>query len=534
MCYCRHCRENFKKASGLDLPRPSEILPRDPRDRVRREYTLWRQKRLFELWDVWDSAIRKANPNARYIPNAGGGALSALDMKGIGERAPILFADRQARSGTMPIWANGKNGKEYRAAMGRKPIGGIFSVGVEEPYRWKDSVQSPEEIKAWVVDGIANGLRPWYAKFNAKVIDKRWLRPVEEVYEWHWRNDKYLRNLEPLARVAMVYSQQTAWFYGGEEARRKVEDHTLGYYQALVEARLPFEMAHDGLLDAARLSRFRTLILPNIAALSTQQCAQLRDFVQRGGGLVATYETSLYDEQGERRPDFGLADLFGASYAGKVEFRMQNSYLTVEGAHPLVAGLENAPRIVNSVGRVHVRTVRKPVAVPLTLVPSYPDLPMEDVFPRVAKTDEPQVYLQEFGQGRVVYFPGDLDRTYWEVLQRDHGRILRNAVLWAANEEQPATVAGPGMLDVTLWRQAQSMTLHLVNLTNPMAMRGSYREVIPVGPQRVRIRAPEGVKPGAVKLLVSGRAISPRVRNGVLEMEIPSIDLHEVVAVDFV
>ncbi len=533
MCYCRHCRENFKKASGLDLPRGNEIHPIDTRDRARREYTLWRQKRLFELWDVWDRAIRKANPNARYIANSGGGALSSLDMKSIGERAPILFADRQARSGTMPIWANGKNGKEYRAAMGRKPIGGIFSVGVEESYRWKDSVQSPEEIKAWVIDGIANGLRPWYAKFNAKVIDKRWLRPVEEVYDWHWRNEKYLRNVEPLARVAIVYSQQTAWFYGGEDARRKVEDHTLGYYQALVEARIPFEMAHDGLLDAARLSSFRTVVLPNIAALSTQQCAQLRDFVQRGGGLVATYETSLYDERGERRPDFGLADLFGASYTGTVQPRMQNSYLTLEGPHPLVAGLEDAPRIVNSAGRVHVRTVRKPAAVPLTLVPSYPDLPMEDVFPRVAKTDEPQVYLQEFGQGRVVYFPGDLDRTYWEVLQRDHGRILRNAVLWAANEEQPATVSGPGMLDVTLWQQAQSLTLHLVNLTNPMAMRGSYREVIPVCPQRVRIRVPEGVKPGAAKLLVSGRAMSPRFRNGILEMEIPSIDLHEVVAVDF-
>ena len=32
--------------------------------------------------------------------------------------------------------------------MGRRPIGGIFSVGVEEPYRWKDSVQSEPEIRA--------------------------------------------------------------------------------------------------------------------------------------------------------------------------------------------------------------------------------------------------------------------------------------------------------------------------------------------------------------------------------------------------
>ena len=31
-------------------------------------------------------------------------------------------------------------------------------------------------------------------------------------------------------------------------------------------------------------------------------------------------------------------------------------------------------------------------------------------------------------------------------------------------------------LDVTVWRQENSATLHLVNLTNPMAMRGFVRE----------------------------------------------------------
>ena len=72
---------------------------------------------------MWDSEIRKINPGARFIPNTGGGALSDLDMKTIGEEAPILFADRQARRGLMPLWANGKNGKEYRATMGNKPIG---------------------------------------------------------------------------------------------------------------------------------------------------------------------------------------------------------------------------------------------------------------------------------------------------------------------------------------------------------------------------------------------------------------------------
>jgi len=278
-----------------------------------------------------DSEIRAINPAACYIPNSGGGALADLDMKTIGERAPILFADRQGRSGVAAPWASGKSGKEFRSTMGRKPIGGIFSVGFEEPYRWKDSVQSGAEVRLWALDGIANGLRPWFTKFSATLYDRRWLPVVEDLYGWLYRNERYLRNQQPLARVAIVYSQQTAQFYG-----RKVEDHTLGYYQALIEARIPFEMVHDRLLDAAHVDPFKVLIFPNVAALSARQCDEIREFVKRGGSIVATHETSLYDEWGNRRADFGLADLFGASYDGAVDARMQNSYLQLGERHPIL------------------------------------------------------------------------------------------------------------------------------------------------------------------------------------------------------
>jgi len=80
-------------------------------------------------------------------------------MKTVGELAPTLFADRQARSGLAAPWANGMSGKEFRATMGRKAVGGIFSIGLEETYRWKDSVQSGPEIRLWALDGIANGVR---------------------------------------------------------------------------------------------------------------------------------------------------------------------------------------------------------------------------------------------------------------------------------------------------------------------------------------------------------------------------------------
>ena len=110
---------------------------------------------------------------------------------------------------------------------------------------------------------------------------------------------------------------------------------------------------------------------------------------------------------------------------------------------------------------------------------------MEKVYPRVPKTDVAEVYLREVGRGRVVYFPWDIDRIFWEVLCRRPRQLLRNAVRWATNEEPPVDGHGPGVLDVTVWRQADSLTVHLVNLTNPMMMKGPLRELIPVGEQKV-------------------------------------------------
>jgi hypothetical protein len=353
---------------------------------------------------------------------------------------------------------------------------------------------------------------------------------------WLYNNERYLRNEAPLARVGMVYSQQTARFYGGAQARAKAEDHTLGYYQALIEARIPFEMVHDGLLDAEHIGQFSVLVFPNIAALSNAQCEQIRQYVARGGNIVATHETSLYDEWGVRRADFGLADLFGASFDGAVDARIQNSYLRLEtGAgkrHPILAGLDDAERIINGVSRVHTRTNGSYPNPPLTLIPSYPDLPMEEVFPRVPKTDIPEVFVREMGKGRVVYFPWDIDRTFWEVLSVDHAKLLRNAVDWAANEPRPVDVTGPGTLDVTIWKQRSSITVHLVNLTNPMMFKGPIREFIPTPPQKVAVRLPGGAKAKRVQLLVSGRTPMAQEANGTVQLTIDSILDHEVVAID--
>jgi len=132
----------------------------------------------------------------------------------------------------------------------------------------------------------------------------------------------------------------------------------------------------------------------------------------------------------------------------------------------------------------------------------------------------------------VVYFPWDIDRTFWEVLAPDHFKLLRNAVVWATNEEPLITVTGPGVLDVTVWQQKTSLTVHLVNLTNPMMMKGPVRELIPVGEQQVRIRLPEGTRAKQVRLLAADKKVRGQQSGSYLNCTVPSILDHEVLAID--
>jgi hypothetical protein len=214
---------------------------------------------------------------------------------------------------------------------------------------------------------------------------------------------------------------------------------------------------------------------------------------------------------------------------------MLNSYIRLEHQalpkHIIFSGLEDAPRVINGVSRVEVTPRERFTETPLTLIPSYPDLPMEKVYPRVSKTDISCLYLRQ-PAGRVAYFPFDIDRTFWEVLSPDHLKLLRNTIQWANNEAPLIEVTGPGVLDVTIWQNPGSITVHLVNLTNPMTMKGPYRDFFPIGAQTIKLRLPAGIQAKQARLLVSEKPAPITRSEEDLILNVPSILDHEVIAID--
>ena len=120
--------------------------------------------------------------------------------------------------------------------------------------------------------------------------------------------------------AALVLSDNTRVFYGRSSGQ--VEDrylsHVFGAYRTVLEEHLPVNLLCDWNLTLKDLSPYRVIILPNTASIDSRQADAIRQYVEQGGGLVASLDTSLCDEFGTPRAQPLLADLFGLTYAGLI------------------------------------------------------------------------------------------------------------------------------------------------------------------------------------------------------------------------
>jgi hypothetical protein len=96
----------------------------------------------------------------------------------------------------------------------------------------------------------------------------------------------------------------------------------------------------------------------------------------------------------------------------------------------------------------------------------------------------------------------------------------------------PLTVEGRGLIDCELYAQPGRAVLHLVNLTSAGPWRAPIDELVPVGPLKVGLRLPQGVKGSRARLLVAGTAVPVKAEGGKATFEVRSVLDHEVVVID--
>ena len=490
-------------------------------------------ERVLELWKLYDGIAKEKNREAIYFANMGGGIHATPNLVQVGEISQWFQADNQGRGGMgEPIWGCTQQGRICSAIMNGKVSANVTGFWSTGPLRWRESIKARPETEMWLNETIASGMVPYIHVIGGEKgmgEDRRWENFGRDYFAWTARHDTHFMNRRPLANLAVVFGQRTNLFYKAPK-NMSMQRNMDGMYSALLEGRFLFDFLHEDQLDLERLRKYAAVILPNIALLSDTQCAQLRAYVQQGGSLLATFETSMYNDQGERRSDFGLADVLGIHTAGKVIGRRGNAnpfYARIERRHPILDGFTNTDWLPGAEYRQPVAAVANPI---LTVVPGFVAYPPELSYPPTSQTTEPAVVLQERGRSRTAYFPGNIEHSLWIAGNTDLSRLLQNAIRWVAGDTQPVTIEGHGLIEAFVWETEPGLAVHVLNYTNPNAHRGWLRAVYPIGEQRVRLRLHAGRTVRKAQLLRAEKEIPFTMNRDVVEFTIPSISDYEVAA----
>ena len=170
-------------------------------------------------------------------------------------------------------------------------------------------------------------------------------------------------------------------------------------------------------------------------------------------------------------------------------------------------GFDGAERIMGGTRLITSRPSAD-AKTPFLYMPDFPDLPMEEVYPRRGP-EGAAVIARETGKGgRTVYIPWNIGEIFWEVFAVDHAPAHRQRRPLGTRQDAARHRQGQGVVDLALRENAEGLALSLFNLTNPMMMKGPIRDNYPLAAQTVSVEIPEGRSVAKAWLVVADRAAS--------------------------
>ena len=499
----------------------------------------WRafNDRLFDLWNKYDALAKERKSDSFYFANLGGNVHASPNLDRLAKIAAWFQGDNQGRTNDdPPVWGCTLQGRVANAvqdgSLAAANVTAAYSTGL---VRWRNASKNPAEARMWMNETLASGMIPYYHFIGSEAglgEDRRWQEVGTEYFRWTAKHDVHFKCRRSIANIGVVMGQGTQLLYKGPAAahsREYMRETTHGIYETLLRGRFTFDFVHEDRLDPEHLSKYRALLLPNIAMLSDHQCQQIRDYVHSGGSVMASFETSLYDENLNQRADLGLADLFTVSKAGEVIGTNGNAYYgRIERQHPILAGFTDTNWLPGAQNRLPLKSVEEPL---LTVVPGFVQYPPELAYPSPSHTEEPALVLREVGYSRMAWFPGDIERTYWLTGHGDLLRLLHNTIRWITHDESIVHLQGEGFVEFFAWETSPGYTVHVLNYTNPNAFRSWMQAIDPIGPQTVSMTLPTGVTVKFVELLRTGRTVPFRAAGQFLTFTIPRVEDYEVAAI---
>jgi len=412
LCGCKYCKEKFKRDTGYDLPEPGKLdgwLYHFADNVNYLTWLNWRRAKVVERMHHVRELLMK------YVPNGIHTNYMASNSTSYCYYGAGLTLEDSPKFADVPGYECEPPDMMYRfynplmigelkhlRAVAERDDSGSWTLSYDRSagdYLWN-----------WYLQ-MCQGSRRWLA--TEPEFSKRMWPPM---VRWERDHEKLLGGIRAAGNIAVLYSLDSRDRNSDMSGVNSWANGYMSTCHALTQAHLPYKVILDDDIISGNLnSSIKTLLLFNAGSLSDVAVARIKAWVKAGGVLVASAETSLYNEKANKRPDFGLADVFGASYDGL--YKESNS-LVIRGTHAvtgLVTGI-----IKHDSPFVKLQIWAKDVEVVGAM--------------RISNGNEyPGILARKYGMGKVIYYAGHPEIKY---LYYNYGEpVFRPGEVWKDNRD---------------------------------------------------------------------------------------------------
>jgi hypothetical protein len=345
------------------------------------------------------------------------------------------------------------------------------------------------------------------------ILDEPAMRGLKTVFDFVQENGKLLRSVRPQPQAGILVGTQTIqWYQSSSFVSQAYTNYCYGAGQLLKDIGYDAQPFLDYEMAAERLANYQLVYVPNAPCLSDAQCSMLASYVEGGGALVATHLTSITDEFGRPRHDFGLSELFDAHPKVYEPIEIPDLYLRVLSSGKLIPqdsqvmqfeAARGAEVIAETSDRGHRRTLG------------------------------PAVVMRRHGKGQVIYIGSGLEAVYEETLNESLRTFFHSLLdpLLASSRTYDLEFR-PGLM-AQFASSEDTLLLHLMaNTGNIWKKLLAQEEFLAVKNVHARLRLPEGRSAKSVALMWSGVRPEWSVRDGWVELTVPQVQVYEVIRVD--
>jgi hypothetical protein len=542
ICFCDSCRSKFKQFSGLEISRLAGFvqkhaqsgLPNDPGilpDDVDME--------ALEAWYAWANHLVQEDLTAfREIAHRSGKFL--LCHNGVTWFGTALVQQNKIPDGfleeasmqTFERLVTGFRGASMarpskqlaQIYMGSYAVNWFGQPAYDQPWTTNDTnVEDGDEVVMEGLTDLASGNAPIYCTANRLYysIGSGSVEPAREIFELMARSEPVIKDSVPVPYVTVLQTWESLQLW---RTRRRSWNKlmTESFALAMLDSGISVDIAPSTEMTDSWLEAQRVIALCGASGISDDQATKLHSWVKQGGGLLATYDSGLYDEHGRLRDNGGaLREVLGVSIVGEPLAPQPECYFRVLRSHAALGEYG-----AKSLFQADLRIAPVEAAPDAEIVADCWNLGTD-------QTRGPAIIVHRFGRGLAVYVSGSLEGFYAASRITSLRHILASIVNYLGKQEPlPFRLRAPrgvyGILreatngDRALWI--------LANVGFKDAAAGRMRqEFVPVSNLEVGIRIPKDRKPKSLYLVRARRNVPFQVEGEYAVATITSVHIGELV-----